>query len=137
MATQPAGTAADRRMQIASFPYLAGNWDEAQAIYGPGGAVRETMVDLFQEQNITVLAAYPVYFGGISLNVDNPKAGSTDPNGIKVRVPGIKSFQLTGEALGYIPSPIPSPKPSRRFRPASWTVSSGRVRKAITPRSGT
>lgn len=107
MATQPAGTAADRRMQIASFPYLAGNWDEAQAIYGPGGAVRETMVDLFQEQNITVLAAYPVYFGGISLNVDNPKAGSTDPNGIKVRVPGIKSFQLTGEALGYIPSPIP------------------------------
>ncbi|MDZ7811262.1 MAG: hypothetical protein U5L11_16025 [Arhodomonas sp.] len=27
--------------------------------------------------------------------------------GIKVRVPGIKSFQLTGEALGYIPSPIP------------------------------
>ncbi|WP_421877826.1 TRAP transporter substrate-binding protein DctP [Pacificispira sp.] len=107
MATQPAGTAADRRMQIASFPYLAGNWDEAQAIYGPGGAVRETMVDLFQEQNITVLAAYPVYFGGISLNVDNPKAGSTEPNGIKVRVPGIKSFQLTGEALGYIPSPIP------------------------------
>lgn len=107
MATQPAGAAADRRMQIASFPYLAGNWDEAQAIYGPGGAVRETMVDLFQEQNITVLAAYPVYFGGISLNVDNPKAGSTEPNGIKVRVPGIKSFQLTGEALGYIPSPIP------------------------------
>ncbi|WP_420417025.1 TRAP transporter substrate-binding protein DctP [Pacificispira sp.] len=107
MATQPAGTAADRRMQIASFPYLAGSWDEAQAIYGPGGAVRETMVDLFQEQNITVLAAYPVYFGGISLNVDNPKAGSTEPNGIKVRVPGIKSFQLTGEALGYIPSPIP------------------------------
>jgi TRAP-type C4-dicarboxylate transport system substrate-binding protein len=24
-----------------------------------------------------------------------------------VRVPGIKSFQLTGEALGYIPAPIP------------------------------
>lgn len=54
-----------------------------------------------------MLAAYPVYFGGISLNVDNPNAGSTEPNGIKVRVPGIKSFQLTGEALGYIPSPIP------------------------------
>ena len=33
--------------------------------------------------------------------------GATDPNGIKVRVPGIKSFQLTGEALGYIPAPIP------------------------------
>ena len=54
-----------------------------------------------------MLAAYPVYFGGISLNVENPTAGSVDPNGIKVRVPGIKSFQLTGEALGYIPAPIP------------------------------
>ncbi|WP_425404429.1 TRAP transporter substrate-binding protein DctP [Hwanghaeella sp.] len=107
MATQPAGSAADRRMQIASFPYLAGSWQEAKSIYGPGGAVRETMVELFAKQDITVLAAYPVYFGGISLNVDNPKAGSTEPNGIKVRVPGIKSFQLTGEALGYIPSPIP------------------------------
>ena len=107
MATQPAGAAADRRMQISSFPYLAGNWDQARAIYGPGGAVRETMVELFAKQDITVLAAYPVYFGGISLNVANPNAGSTAPNGIKVRVPGIKSFQLLGESLGYIPAPIP------------------------------
>ncbi|WP_104020058.1 TRAP transporter substrate-binding protein DctP [Roseovarius nitratireducens] len=107
MATQPAATAADRRMQISSFPYLAGNWEQARTVYGPGGVVREVMAGLYAEQDITMLAAYPVYFGGISLNVDNPQAGSVDPNGIKVRVPGIKSFQLTGEALGYIPSPIP------------------------------
>ena len=107
MATQPAATAADRRMQISSFPYLAGNWDQARAVYGPGGVVREVMAELYAEQDITMLAAYPVYFGGIALNVENPNAGSVEPNGIKVRVPGIKSFQLTGEALGYIPSPIP------------------------------
>jgi len=107
MATQPAATAADRRMQISSFPYLAGNWDQARAVYGPGGVVREVMAGLYAEQGITMLAAYPVYFGGIALNVENPNAGSIEPNGIKVRVPGIKSFQLTGEALGYIPSPIP------------------------------
>ncbi|HKL56321.1 MAG TPA: TRAP transporter substrate-binding protein DctP, partial [Roseovarius sp.] len=107
MATQPAATAADRRMQISSFPYLAGNWEQARAVYGPGGVVREVMAGLYAEQDITMLAAYPVYFGGIALNVDHPGAGSVEPNGIKVRVPGIKSFQLTGEALGYIPSPIP------------------------------
>ncbi len=107
MATQPAATAVDRRMQISSFPYLAGNWDQARAVYGPDGVVREVMEGLYAEQDITMLAAYPVYFGGISFNVDNPNAGSVDPNGIKVRVPGIKSFQLTGEALGYIPAPIP------------------------------
>lgn len=107
MATQPAATAADRRMQISSFAYLAGNWGQARAVYGPGGVVREVMADLYSEQDITMLAAYPVYFGGIALNVENKMAGSVEPNGIKVRVPGIKSFQLTGEALGYIPSPIP------------------------------
>lgn len=108
MATQPAATAADRRMQISSFPYLASTWDEARAIYGPDGPVRTVMVDLYAEQDITMLAAYPVYFGGISLNTEAVNPGDpSQSNGIKVRVPGIKSFQLTGEALGYIPSPIP------------------------------
>ncbi|MFD0982601.1 TRAP transporter substrate-binding protein DctP [Tropicimonas aquimaris] len=108
MATQPAATAADRRMQISSFPYLANSWDEARAAYGPDGPVRTVMAELYAEQDITMLAAYPVYFGGISLNTDPVTPGDpSQSNGIKVRVPGIKSFQLTGEALGYIPSPIP------------------------------
>lgn len=108
MATQPAASAADRRMQISSFPYLANDWEQARRIYGPDGIVRKTMEELYSEQDITMLAAYPVYFGGIALNTDAVSPG--DPNvekGIKVRVPGIKSFQLTGAALGYIPSPIP------------------------------
>lgn len=108
MATQPAATAADRRMQISSFPYLANGWAEARAIYGPAGPVREVMAELYAAQDITMLAAYPVYFGGISLNTDPVNPGDpSQSNGIKVRVPGIKSFQLTGQALGYIPSPIP------------------------------
>jgi TRAP-type C4-dicarboxylate transport system substrate-binding protein len=108
MATQPAATGADRKMQISSFPYLANSWDEAREIYGPDGPVREVMAELYAKQDITMLAAYPVYFGGISLNTDPVNPGDpSESNGIKVRVPGIKSFQLTGEALGYIPSPIP------------------------------
>ncbi|WP_424944619.1 TRAP transporter substrate-binding protein DctP [Aliiroseovarius crassostreae] len=108
MATQPAATAADRRMQISSFPYLANSWAEAREIYGPNGPVSSVMAELYAEQDITMLAAYPVYFGGISLNTDPVSPGDpSQSNGIKVRVPGIKSFQLTGESLGYIPSPIP------------------------------
>lgn len=108
MATQPAAAGIDRKMQISSFPFLASNWSEAAAIYGPGGAVRDVMAELYAKQDITMLAAYPVYFGGISLNTDPVSPGDpSQSNGIKVRVPGIKSFQLTGEALGYIPSPIP------------------------------
>lgn len=107
MATQPAASGVDRQMQIASFPYIAANWEEARKIYGPSGIIHETMAELYAKQDITMLAAYPVYFGGISLNVDAVTPGTTEPKGIKVRVPGIKSFQLNGEALGYIPAPIP------------------------------
>jgi TRAP-type C4-dicarboxylate transport system substrate-binding protein len=108
MAVQPAGTAADRRMQISSFPYLAEDWAQARKVYGPGGAVSEAMRELYAAQDITMLAAYPVYFGGIALNRDAVSPG--DPSaakGIKVRVPGIESFQLLAESIGYIAAPIP------------------------------
>lgn len=108
MAVQPAATAADRQMQISSFPYLAENWVQARKVYGPGGPVRKAMEELFAKQDITMLAAYPVYFGGIALNRDAVSPGDPDADkGIKVRVPGIKSFQLLAEEIGYIPSPIP------------------------------
>ncbi|WCE30079.1 TRAP transporter substrate-binding protein DctP [Vibrio sp. SCSIO 43137] len=108
MAVQPAATAASRQMQISAFPYVAENWEQARKIYGPGGAIYNAMKELYSKQDITMLAAYPVYFGGVALNRDAVSPG--DPSvskGIKVRVPGIKSFQLTSDALGYISSPIP------------------------------
>lgn len=108
MAVQPAATAASRKMQISAFPYVAENWQQARKIYGPGGAIYSAMKDLYSKQDITMLAAYPVYFGGVALNREAVSPG--DPSvskGIKVRVPGIKSFQLTSDALGYISSPIP------------------------------
>lgn len=108
MAVQPAATAASRKMQITYFPYVAANWEEARVAYGPGGAIYEAMKGLYAKQDITMLAAYPVYFGGVALNTDAVSPGNPNiDKGIKVRVPGIKSFQLTSDALGYISSPIP------------------------------
>lgn len=108
MAVQPAATAASRKMQISAFPYVAENWAQAKKIYGPGGAIYDAMKGLYAQSDIVMLAAYPVYFGGIALNTD--AVAPADPSvekGIKVRVPGIKSFQLTSDALGYISSPLP------------------------------
>ncbi|WP_415721390.1 TRAP transporter substrate-binding protein DctP [Photobacterium ganghwense] len=108
MAVQPASTATDRRMQLGLLPYLATNWEEAQKIYGDGAPVREAMEELFTHQDITLLAAYPVYFGGISLNRDAVEPGQPDVSkGIKLRVPPIKSFQLLADNVGYIGSPLP------------------------------
>ena len=107
MAVQTAATAADRRMQISAFPAIAENWAAAKKLYGPGGAISEAMKALYAEQGVSMLAAYPVYFGGISLNRDAVSPGDPNvSNGIKIRVPAIKSFQLTAQALGYIGAPI-------------------------------
>ncbi|MEX3010777.1 TRAP transporter substrate-binding protein DctP [Hoeflea sp. TYP-13] len=108
MAIQPGAAGTDRRMQISYFPYLAKDYGHAKILYGEGGAVRTAIEDIFKAQDITVLAAYPVYFGGISLNRDAVDPGNPDAaKGIKVRVPGVKSFQMLADNLGYIGSPIP------------------------------
>lgn len=108
MAVQPAATAASRKMQISAFPYIAADWKQAKEIYGPGGAINEAMKELYAKQDIVMLSAYPVYFGGVALNREAISPGNPDiAKGIKIRVPGIKSFQLTADALGYISSPIP------------------------------
>ncbi|WP_148255537.1 TRAP transporter substrate-binding protein DctP [Aidingimonas lacisalsi] len=108
MALQPISSSADKKLQIGLLPYLASDWDEATEIFGRGSAIREAVADRYQEQNIKVLAGYPVYFGGISLNREPVEVDSVDDKGgIKLRVPPFKTFSLLGNALGYISSPLP------------------------------
>lgn len=108
MALQPAATAGNRRMQLGVFPYLANDWAGARKAFGKGSPLRAAMEDMFMQQGIKVVAAYPLYFGGIALN--KPPVNPGDPDaakGLKLRVPPIKSFQLTGNAIGYIGAPLP------------------------------
>ena len=108
MALQPAATSGDRRMQLGVFPYLASDWAGAQKAFGKGSPLRAAMEDMFQKQGVKVVAAYPMYFGGIALNKPPVSPGNPDAaKGLKLRVPPIKSFQLTGNALGYISAPLP------------------------------
>jgi TRAP-type C4-dicarboxylate transport system substrate-binding protein len=108
MACQPPGAAADKRFQITYFPYLVMSWDQAKKNYSKGAPLRDTVGELYAKQGIRLLAAWPVYFGGISLNREVKSPG--DPNvakGIKVRVPPMKSFQLLADSIGYLGTPIP------------------------------
>lgn len=108
MALQPVATAADKRLQIGALPYLATDWESAKRVFGKGSKLRQAMEELYAKQDIRVLAAYPVYFGGISLNKPPVNAGQADAKkGLKLRVPPIKSFQLLADSIGYIGSPLP------------------------------
>jgi len=109
MALQPISTSSDRRLQIGLLPYLATDWEQAEAIFSPGSPLRTTISDLYSRQNIKVLAGYPVYFGGIALNADPGDISDAggDKGGLKLRVPPFKTFSLLAESLGYISSPLP------------------------------
>ena len=66
------------------------------------------MTKILLEQNLQVIAGYPVYFGGIITNVGVPDPGNPDvAKNIKIRVPPLKSYELTAEALSYLATPIP------------------------------
>ncbi len=108
MACQPPASAADKRFQVVYFPYMVKSWDQAKKNYSPGAPLRKVVADLYAEQDIQLLAAWPVYFGGIALNREPVSPG--DPaaaKGIKLRVPPMKTFQLLADNTGYLGTPIP------------------------------
>ena len=108
MACQPPASAADKRFQVVYFPYMVKSWAQAQKNYSPGAPLRKVVADLYAEQGIQLLAAWPVYFGGVALNREPVSPG--DPaaaKGIKLRVPPMKTFQLLADNTGYLGTPIP------------------------------
>jgi TRAP-type C4-dicarboxylate transport system substrate-binding protein len=108
MACQPPASAADKRFQLAYFPYMVKSWEQAKKNYSKGAALRDTIDKLYDEQGIHVLAAWPVYFGGISLNTEPKSPGNPDESkGIKLRVPPMKTFQLLADNTGYMGTPLP------------------------------
>ncbi len=108
MAVQPPASGIDKRFQIIYMPYMVKDWEDARKVFAPGSAMRNTVADLYAKQDIKVLGAWPVYFGGIALNkqVDGAADANLD-KGVKVRVPPIKTFQLLADNTGYIGSPLP------------------------------
>ncbi|MDC7217650.1 MAG: TRAP transporter substrate-binding protein DctP [Spirochaetales bacterium] len=108
MACQPPSSSADKRFQLPYFPYMIKNWDHARKNYSAGAPMRETVAGLYKEQGIHLLAVWPVYFGGISLNTKPVNPGDPDAaKGIKLRVPPMKTFQMMADNIGYLGTPIP------------------------------
>jgi len=103
----PAGTSVTKAMGIASAPYLVSTWDDVRRVFKRGAPLWNSMDQLFDKENIKVLAMYPKYFGGIAL-AKEPKdvMNLGTPKGLKIRVPGMKAYEKTAEAYGFIATPI-------------------------------
>ncbi|RQD71912.1 MAG: C4-dicarboxylate ABC transporter [Tindallia sp. MSAO_Bac2] len=125
MQLAPAAPNVNAAIVLPSAPYLASNWDEAKEVFGRGSVLYEEMGKMFEEENIKMLAGYPKYFGSI-ITTKMPEAPG-DPDvtkGVVLRVPGIRSFELTALALGYQASPI-------AFSEAFTAIQTGTVDGAI------
>ena len=103
----PFGTAVDKRLSLSFTPFLVGNWQEAERMYSPASPLRKHMDAYLKAQNIKIVGGYPVYFGGLALaeKPDSPADPDVKKNTI-IRVPPMRSFDLTARALGYTPYPI-------------------------------
>lgn len=108
MACQPPASAADKRFQVVYFPYMVKSWEQARKNYAQDAPLRKVVADLYAEQGIQLLAAWPVYFGGIALNREPVAPGDPEAaKGIKLRVPPMKTFQMLADNTGYLGTPIP------------------------------
>jgi len=103
----PISTSIDKRLILATTPYLVNTWAEAEKVYSQGSELFQTIANFLKEQNIKLLGGWPVYFGGIALTEKPPQPGNPDiSKGMIIRVPPIQSFILTAKQLGYTPYPI-------------------------------
>lgn len=125
MQLAPAAPNINPAIVLPSAPYLASTWAEAAEVFGRDSILYNEIGKMFEKENIKMLAGYPKYFGSIITTKEPNSPG--DPNvskGVKIRIPGIKSFELTAEALGYIATPI-------AFSEAFTSIQTGIVDGAI------
>lgn len=103
----PLSTSIDKRLILATTPYLVNSWPEARKVYSQDSELFKTIAGFLEEQNIKLLGGWPVYFGGIALTEEPPQPGNADvTKKMIIRVPPIRSFELTARHLGYTPYPI-------------------------------
>ncbi|MBS3779756.1 MAG: TRAP transporter substrate-binding protein DctP [Desulfovermiculus sp.] len=103
----PFGTMMNKKNALAFTPYLVTNWDQARKVYAHDSVLMQEMEKILLQQNIQILGGWPVYFGGL-VSAKKPPSPH-DPDVSKemiIRVPPIRCFSLTAEALGYTPYPI-------------------------------
>lgn len=103
------GSNMDEFFAMSNAAYLCATWDEARKVFAEDSPIVSLYTEKLAKYNMTYLTNYPLYFGGISLNVD--AVDPTNPNaksGIKIRVPSMTTFEKTATTLGYLATPLPS-----------------------------
>lgn len=106
MQLAPFGTNVTKGLGIITIPYLVETWEELPVVFAKDGKLMTAVSKMAEKEGLKILALYPKYFGGIALSKMPKDPKGTGAKGLKVRVPGIKSFEKLAESLGYLATPI-------------------------------
>jgi len=98
----------DPALDVYAIPGMASNYDEVAKLYKQGSPFSMYIEELFNKQDLHVLATYTLPFAGLWFKAmpENPK----DPAAAhkeKIRVPGINSYRYPAEAFGYFGTALP------------------------------
>lgn len=108
MTLSPMAAAIDKRMEITYVPGLTDSWDGVSKKLVKGSPFIEMLSKWTEEQNLTLLAPYPCYLGGIGFTKEIKDPGNPSlKRGLKLRIPDVASHRAMVSSLGYIPTPIP------------------------------
>jgi TRAP-type C4-dicarboxylate transport system substrate-binding protein len=106
MQLAPFGTNVTKGLGIVSTPYLVETWEQIPVVFAKNGKLMTAVTKMAEKEGLKILGLYPKYFGGIALSKMPKDPKGTGAKGMKVRVPGIKSFEKLADSLGYLATPI-------------------------------
>lgn len=93
-------TSYDQRISLIYTPYMFTEWEDALAAYGEDGWLSTALSDIYADNGLKFLGAWPEGFNGVgtkgghATTVEAAKA-------FKVRVPPVSPFTETISAMGY------------------------------------
>ncbi len=100
----------DKRLDLIYLGYIVSNWEEAEALYGPGAGMLDVYNNMLGDLNLRAIGIIPTDFGSVVIRKgvgELPVNFPDDPGGMKIRVPGLSIAVDRFNSFGFSAVPIP------------------------------
>ena len=100
----------DSRLDLIYLGYIVSNWDDAEQLYGPGAGMLDVYNDMLADLGLHALGIIPTDFGSVVIRKGVgklPMNFPAEPDGMKIRVPGLAIAVDRFNSFGFAAVPIP------------------------------
>jgi TRAP-type C4-dicarboxylate transport system substrate-binding protein len=100
----------DSRLDLIYLGYIVSNWEDAEKLYGPGAGMLDVYNDMLADLGLHALGIIPTDFGSVVIRKgvgELPVNFPADPDGMKIRVPGLAIAVDRFNSFGFAAVPIP------------------------------